>query len=97
MGKLIDYFDKNPSRFLPNKHQNTEKTELQHKQIVRHFLKYAEGLGIFHTSKINQNILAKYLKQKNWRSAETKEKHKIWLFIMFKKLKKEVKNYVKGL
>ncbi len=98
MGKLLDFFERNPGKFLTRKHQNKTGTEAQHRQIVRHFLEYAEELGIFHTAGLTENVLAKYLKEKTWKRLETKRKHKIWLFIMFKKIKKrEVKDYVKNL
>ena len=99
MGKLLNYFENNPEKFLPLRHQNTLKTEKQHKQIIRQFIKYAESLGINHTKKLNENVVAKYIKEKlSKKSQETKRKHKTWLFITYKKLnKKEVRDYVKNL
>ncbi len=99
MGKLLTYFERNSEKFLPLRHQNTLKTEEQHKQIIRQFIKYAESLGINHTKKLNENVVAKYIKERlSKKSPETKRKHKIWLFIMYKKLnKKEVRDYVKNL
>jgi len=98
MGKLVDYFDKNPGKFLPEKHQNEPKTEAQHKQIIRHYLEYAENLGIYHTGGLKEKVLVEYIKQKKWKTQETKRKHKIWLFKAFKKLnKKEVSDYAKSL
>ena len=99
MGKLLTYFEQNSEKFLPLKHQNSLKTEEQHKQIIRQFIKYAENLGICHTKKLNENVIAKYIKERlSKKSPETKRKHKIWLFIMYKKLnKREVRDYVKNL
>ena len=98
-GKLIDYFNKNSKKFLTIRRQNAVKTEEQHKQIIRHFLEYVESVGIFHTSGLNENLLAKYIKEAlNKKSKETKRKHKIWLFKMFLKLTgKEVSKYAKNL
>ena len=98
-GKLIDYFNKNSKKFLTIRRQNAVKTEEQHKQIIRRFLEYAESVGIFHTSGLNENLLAKYIKEAlNKKSKETKRKHKIWLFKMFLKLTgKEVSKYAKNL
>ena len=99
MGKLLNYFENNPGKFLPLRHQNTLKTEKQHKQIIHQFVKYSECLGINHTKKLNENVIAKYIKERlSKKSPETKRKHKIWLFIMYKKLnKREVRDYVKNL
>jgi hypothetical protein len=99
MGKLLTYFEQNSEKFLPAKHQNSLKTEQQHKQIIRQFIIHCESLGICHTKKINENVIAKYIKERlSNKSLETKRKHKIWLFIMYKKLnKREVRDYVKNL
>ena len=99
MGKLLTYFENNSEKFLPLRHQNSLKTEEQHKQIIRQFVKYAESLGITHTKKLNENVIAKYIKERlSKKSPETKRKHKTWLFIMYKKLnKREVRDYVKNL
>ena len=99
MGKLLTYFERNSEKFLPLRHQNTLKAEEQHKQIIRQFIIYCESLGICHTKKLNENVLAKYIKEKlSKKSKETKRKHKTWLFITYKKLnKKEVRDYVKNL
>lgn len=99
MGKLLTYFERNSKKFLPSRHQNSLKTEQQHKQIIRQFIKYAESIGITHTKKLNENVIAKYIKERlSKKSLETKRKHKTWLFIMYKKLnKKEVRDYVKNL
>ena len=64
MGKLLTYFEQNSEKFLPLKHQNSLKTEEQHKQIIRQFIKYAENLGICHTKKLNENVIAKYIKER---------------------------------
>ncbi|MHB1601028.1 MAG: hypothetical protein ACYCUT_05525 [bacterium] len=71
MGKLTEYFDKNIDRFLPNKRQNSDKTKKQHRQIIRHYLEYAETLGLNHTGQLKESVLGRYIKTKKWKSPET--------------------------